>query len=227
LIATILTSGVLFSITSRFLAFCFMSPLIIPLSDLLRLSVREIRRHVALISNTSPEVQIHMLSQGNGREGQRLYVNSTIRGASGSETSSTRRIRRDAVRPLPTRAMRCAIIAHCRTDDVVDLGAASRHKRLGELCFDTSVHIPFPFDSRDRSGGSWGFKHWHFGNHSQGMWYCIHGSTGGVRCPAILVGNPRSFLVIEHNFAYIYGHSIRCLSMAVLSILKLKRTISA
>jgi hypothetical protein len=104
-----------------------VSLLTVPLRDLLRLPVREIRRHAALIIEYKFPVQVQKAAQRGDKE---LYMSSTIRGASGSETNRSRLNRRDAVRPLPTRAMRCAIIARWRADDVVDFEAASQSKTL-------------------------------------------------------------------------------------------------
>lgn len=65
-------------------------------------------------------------SRSTERAAKELYMSSTIRGASGSETNRSRLHRRYAVRALPTRAMRCAVIARWRADDVVDFEAASQ-----------------------------------------------------------------------------------------------------
>lgn len=127
LITTILTGRIAFFVTSRLIALCLVSLLTVPLRDLLRLPVREIRRHAALIIEYKFPVQVQKAAQRGDKE---LYMSSTIRGASSSETNRSRLNRRDAVRPLPTRAMRCAIIARWRADDVVDFEAASQSKTL-------------------------------------------------------------------------------------------------
>lgn len=146
LIATILTCRIAFPITIGFITIRFVSLLGISLSDLLGLPVREIRRHAALIFQYEFPVQAQ---EAPKRAAKELYMSSTIRGASGSETNRSRLNRRYAVRALPTRVMRCAIIARWRADDVVDFEAASQKQNFG---------LSFLRVAETVLGSSWGFK---------------------------------------------------------------------